>query len=64
MNINLKKGVQYGLAVASILSVGVAAALPAFGSSHREAPLIAGDPKADATDLYALSPRISQTQSL
>ncbi len=28
-------------------------ALPTFSSSHREAPNIAGDPKADATDLYA-----------
>lgn len=29
------------------------ASLPAFASSHREAPLIASDPQADNTDLYA-----------
>jgi len=34
-----------------LLAVGLA--LPAFGSSHREAPLISNDPLADNTDLYA-----------
>lgn len=40
-----------GLAVVT----GLTGALPlsVIGSSHREAPLISGDPKADATDLYA-----------
>ncbi|HSC91835.1 MAG TPA: DUF4331 domain-containing protein [Gaiellaceae bacterium] len=47
------------LAVAAVLAVAVAAAVrapapaPAAASSHREAPLIAEDPAADATDLYA-----------
>ena len=36
------------LASMSVLDVGTASA-----SSHREAPLIAGDPAADNTDLYA-----------
>ncbi|CAN5154821.1 DUF4331 domain-containing protein [soil metagenome] len=37
----------------------------AFGSSHREAPLIAGDPKVDATDLYAfVSPDNQDTVTL
>lgn len=38
---------------------------PTFASSHREAPLIAGDPKADATDLYAfVSPDAPDTLTL
>ncbi len=37
----------------------------ALASSHREAPLIAGDPKADATDLYAfVSPDAPNTVTL
>ena len=37
----------------------------AFASSHREAPLITGDPKADATDLYAfVSPDNKNTVTL
>lgn len=40
-------------------------ASPALASSHREAPLIAGDPKADATDLYAfVSPDKPDTVTL
>lgn len=36
-----------------------------FASSHREAPLISGDPKADGTDLYAfVSPDKSDTVTL
>ena len=36
-----------------------------FASSHREAPLISGDPKADATDLYAFrSPDATDTVTL
>ncbi len=34
---------------ATFLAMG----MPAMASSHREAPLISGDPKVDATDLYA-----------
>src|SRR3954451_10901728 len=42
--------------VASALAAGVAAAMaatPAFGSSHRESPLMTQDPEADLTDVYA-----------
>src|SRR5262245_7670931 len=35
------------------LAIGVASPVPAFASSHREAPLIAEDPLADPTDVYA-----------
>ncbi len=50
-----------GLIVAFFLSMG----LGAFASSHREAPLISGDPKVDATDLYAfVSPDNSGTVTL
>lgn len=40
------------IAVAALLSVGLAM-LPGKASSHREAPLIAQDPMADNTDVYA-----------
>jgi hypothetical protein len=39
-------------AVASAAMLGAATA-PSFASSHREAPLIAGEPQLDNTDLYA-----------
>lgn len=43
-----------GLAVAGILAIVLQPTSRATeASSHREAPLIAGDPKADTTDLYA-----------
>jgi hypothetical protein len=45
--------------LAAALTVGALAAGPAFGSSHREAPLISGDPEADLTDLYAFVDRAS-----
>ena len=36
-----------------------------FASSHREAPMISGDPKVDATDLYAfISPDKRDTVTL
>ncbi|MBI3572899.1 MAG: DUF4331 family protein, partial [Candidatus Kerfeldbacteria bacterium] len=41
------------LAVPAIMGVAALTFTSVFASSHREAPLIAGDPKADATDLYA-----------
>ncbi len=43
------------LAIAVVAGVTVfgAAAVPSFASSHREAPLIAGEPQLDNTDLYA-----------
>jgi Domain of unknown function (DUF4331) len=55
------------LVSASCLAVGAAfiGAGPAQASSHREAPLIAGDPKADNTDVYAfVSPDKSDTVTL
>jgi Domain of unknown function (DUF4331) len=40
-------------AVGAALGAAFAGAGPAQASSHREAPLIAGDPKVDNTDVYA-----------
>ncbi len=48
------KRTRVGIAlVVSVLTAGSILPLAVQGSSHREAPLITGDPKADATDLYA-----------
>ena len=41
-----------GLAVASFVAIGTRPASQSEASSHREVPLISGDPKADATDTY------------
>jgi hypothetical protein len=41
------------LAAFALLSLLVIGASPSFASSHREAPLISGDPEADLNDLYA-----------
>jgi hypothetical protein len=38
------------IALVALLAIG---ASPSFASSHREAPLISGDPEADLNDLYA-----------
>lgn len=58
----LHKKITYGfLAVALVLSAGTFG----YASSHREAPLISGDPKVDATDLYAfVSPENNNTVTL
>lgn len=40
-------------AFCTVLAFGMTTHLPAQASSHREAPLIAQDPEADNTDLYA-----------
>jgi hypothetical protein len=40
-------------AAGAAIGAGLAGAVPAQASSHREAPLIAGDPRVDNTDLYA-----------
>ena len=40
------------VAIAGVTAFG-ASAVPTFASSHREAPLIAGEPQLDNTDLYA-----------
>ncbi|MBT0770675.1 DUF4331 domain-containing protein [Kineosporia sp. J2-2] len=51
-----------GVAASSALAVGAG---PASASSHREAPLTAGDPKVDNTDVYAFtSPDKSDTVTL
>ena len=45
---------QTSIAVLTGAALVFSSLLPSvFASSHREAPLIVGDPKADATDLYA-----------
>ena len=41
------------LAAFALLSLLAIGASPSFASSHREAPLITGDPEADLNDLYA-----------
>jgi Domain of unknown function (DUF4331) len=51
-NILLRLGCTILLAAALFLGVP-GEMLPALASSHREAPLIAGDPLADNTDVYA-----------
>jgi hypothetical protein len=49
----LHKGHLYSLMAIVMAAVFLAMGLPVSASSHREAPLISGDPKVDATDLYA-----------
>jgi Domain of unknown function (DUF4331) len=54
-NRNWKRGVAGGVGLALVVG-GFATKLGPFqaaASSHREAPLIAGDPRADNTDVYA-----------
>ena len=51
-----------GVIAISLLLTGASSVL---ASSHREAPLISGDPKADATDLFAFrSPDATNTVTL
>jgi len=46
-------------------TLAVATGIPAFASSHREAPLTAADPQIDSTDLYAfVSPDVQDTVTL
>ncbi len=57
------------LSVAAIIAIALVGAFATVqisqASSHREAPLISGDPKADATDLFAfVSPDSSSTATL
>ena len=62
MNYSIKRFTSGVLTAGMILS---AMPLVALASSHREAPLIAGDPKADATDLFAFrSPDATSTVTL
>ena len=53
--------------VAAVLAAGTTGLVPgpAFASSHREAPLISGDPRADNTDTYAfVSPDAPDTVTI
>ncbi|GAC1328051.1 MAG: DUF4331 domain-containing protein [Chloroflexota bacterium] len=47
------KALRVLAALTTIAGFGLASSLSAHASSHREAPLIAQDPQADNTDLYA-----------
>jgi LPXTG-motif cell wall-anchored protein len=47
------RAVVAATAVGATIGAAMVGAGPAQASSHREAPLIAGDPKVDNTDLYA-----------
>ncbi len=63
------KGLQKPLMAAALVVVGGAMVLTplagVYASSHREAPLLTGDPKADATDLYAfVSPDNKDTATI
>ncbi|WP_196788601.1 DUF4331 domain-containing protein [Motilibacter rhizosphaerae] len=49
----LRRAAPVALSSLALLSAGVALAPTASASSHREAPLISGMPKDDATDVYA-----------
>ena len=58
--ISIKKLARYGLvpalaglAVASFVAIATRPSAQSEASSHREAPLISGDPQADGTDTYA-----------
>ena len=51
--ITLQKNYIYSIFAIAVAVSFLALSLPTFASSHREAPLISGDPKVDATDLYA-----------
>jgi hypothetical protein len=53
------------LCLAGLLAAGLVTADPAFASSHREAPGVAGTPRVDTTDVYAfLSPDKANTVTL
>ncbi len=57
--------VKTALVGSLMLTLAFSSVVTVFASSHREAPLIAGDPKADATDLYAfVSPDNKDTVTL
>ncbi|MBC7767045.1 DUF4331 family protein [Arenimonas sp.] len=59
-----KKIISIGTLI-TVMALSLSLGLTAFASSHREAPLTAGDPKVDATDLYAfVSPDNQNTVTL
>jgi hypothetical protein len=51
----------FSLLTPLLAPVTLAWAIPAEAASHREAPLIALDPSADNTDVYALSATTRRT---
>ncbi len=58
----LHKKITYGFIA---VTLALSTSLLGYASSHREAPLISGDPKVDATDLYAfVSPEKNNTVTL
>lgn len=64
----MRKKIKLNRAITALLAVALVFSLigpVVSASSHREAPLIVGDPKADATDLYAfVSPDKSDTVTI
>ncbi|HSH55779.1 MAG TPA: DUF4331 domain-containing protein [Candidatus Limnocylindrales bacterium] len=65
MKLNLKRLSLMAITGVMAVTLGAAGITQVFASSHREAPMIAGDPKADATDLYAfVSPDKPDTVTL
>lgn len=64
-NINIVGRVLSVAVVVTVAGTMALAPLSVYASSHREAPLITGDPKADATDLYAfVSPDNKDTATI
>jgi hypothetical protein len=58
----LKKGLLFVTLLAGFVGFQL---MPSKASSHREAPLISGDPQADTTDVYAfVSPDAPDTVTL
>ncbi len=49
-----KHNIGVSALVMGFMATSVAVPFTAYAASHREAPAISGDPKADGTDLYAL----------
>ncbi len=68
MNKQTSKKLSRGAIVAILVAfIGTVSILPpsVYAASHREAPLISGDPEADGTDLYAfVSPDAPDTTTL
>jgi hypothetical protein len=61
----MQKKYLYSISAAVLITSLLGSGVTALASSHREAPLISGDPKVDATDLYAfVSPDSPNTVTL
>ncbi len=64
-HINKLNRLLLALVLTTVAGTMALSPLGVFASSHREAPLITGDPKADATDLYAfVSPDNKDTATI